>query len=82
MGRHIRAARALSGFLSVLALLALVVGEFYLERQIRPERVVMLLGLIAALLGVDLVRDHLPLNVTIVSGGDESDRFDTQDEDS
>lgn len=78
MGRYLRAARAVSGFLSVLALLALVLGEFFTSGQITPGRIPMLLGLIAVLLGVDLASAYLPLdlNMSVERQGRESDKND------
>lgn len=83
MTRYIRIVRAVSGFLSVLVLLSVVVAEIHLGATPRPNRIFMLLFLIAALLGVDLVSEHLPLEITVESGKDDAgtDTSETPEDD-
>jgi len=69
--RYVRVARAVAGFLSVLVLLVLIVSEFFLDGTVRASRIPVLLALIAGLLGIDLISDHLPINVTVESGADD-----------
>lgn len=62
---YLRAVRAISGFLAVLALLILVLGEFFTGQAADESRIWLLIILISALLGVDLVTEHLPLSVHV-----------------
>jgi hypothetical protein len=55
--------RAVSGFAAVLTLLGLVIADFASLGMLTPERTQVLVGLIAALLGLDMAADYLPLTV-------------------
>jgi len=70
----LKKARAVAGLAAVLTLLGLFVAEFFmLDSSLNPERIQVLIILITALLGLDLVGDNLPLNIT-VSGNDEDEQ--------
>lgn len=70
----IRTARAIAGLGAVLTLLGLLVAEFFMGRQLRPGAVQVLLLLIGALLGLDMVTKRLSLPITIrIDEGDSAD---------
>lgn len=68
----LRRARAAAGFLAVAVLLGLFVAEFFDGGTLDPARIRLLIGLIAALLGLDKVGEALPLSVEVTQGGGES----------
>ena len=68
----IRKARAVSGVLAVAVLLGLFVFEVATSATLNPDRVRILIILIAGLLGLDLLGENLPLDITVESGGSES----------
>jgi len=68
----LRRARVAAGLAAVATLLGLFVAEFFFEARLDPTRIRTLLALIAALLGADLVTEHLPLVITVESDGDET----------
>lgn len=75
----IRAARAVSGVLTIGVLLALVAAEAVLEGvAITPARVALLLTMTSALLGVDMAAERLPVRVEVGArdddGGGDGDR--------
>lgn len=62
----IRTVRAIGGLLSIIVLLALLVADFiYTNRILPPNTVFLLLGLIGTLLGIDMISERLPLEITI-----------------
>jgi len=62
----IRVARAVGGLLSIVALLTMIGADVLLQGAvIETERVFILLGLISALLGVDIISKKLPLEITV-----------------
>lgn len=63
--RWIRAARSISGVLAVLTLLGLFIAEFFAAGELKPARIQILLLLIGALLGLDLLFENLPVDITI-----------------
>jgi len=71
----IRAARAIGGLLSITLLLAMVALDFWIDAlHISEATVLLMLALISGLLGIDLITEHLPLEVTVESTrGDDED---------
>lgn len=56
----IRAARAIGGLLAIILLLAVTFLDFWLARvTVEADTVLMLLGLITGLLGVDVLSQHI-----------------------
>lgn len=76
----LRRARAAAGFLAVVVLLGLFVADFLGYGTLGGARVQVLLGLIAALLGLDKVGEALPVNVEITNGGENGGESDTTTE--
>lgn len=71
---YFRPVRAIAGLLSVVALLVLVLGEFFTGQSADPSRIWLLLVMISGLLGVDLVSEYLPLSVTVDTTHETDDR--------
>jgi len=71
----IRAARAIGGLLSITVLLSMVLLDFWIGGvHLSQSSVLLLTALISGLLGIDLISEHLPLEVTVESTrGDEED---------
>lgn len=62
--------RAVAGLLAVATLLALFIAEFaFVDGSLPPDRIRVLLYLIAALLGVDIAADRLPFTVRSSENG-------------
>jgi len=56
----IRASRAVGGLLAIVTLLSLVAADFLMRgKALDPNRVLLLLGLISALLGVDIIIERI-----------------------
>jgi hypothetical protein len=70
---YLRFARAAGGLLSVGVLLFLLIAEFLGYGEIEAARLHLLVLVIGALLGVDMVLDNLPLQVEVGSPGEEGD---------
>jgi O-antigen ligase len=78
----LRRARAAAGFLAVAVLLGLFVAEFFLDGTLDANRVRLLIGLIAALLGLDKVGEALPLTVEFSQGDGGGSRDETNTDES
>ena len=76
----LRRARAAAGFLAVAVLLGLFVAEFFYKGTLDPARIRLLIGLIAALLGLDKVGEALPLSVEVTQGDGGESVDETNDE--
>ena len=62
----IRSARAVGGLLAIITLLALVSADvLYQAVTLDGTTLAMLLGVISALLGVDMLADRLPVSITV-----------------
>lgn len=72
---YIRLARALGGLLSVIALLAVLVGHVFIARvMVGPYVVGTLLSLIGGLLAVDVFRQEFPsLTVSLDRGNNNNE---------
>ena len=64
---YLRLARAVSGVLAVALLLVLLFADAFNAATLTSRTLNILLILISALLGVDLVADNLPLKVKVTS---------------
>lgn len=71
----IRAARAVGGLLSTIALLGLIVADFWFpDRNLSPEMIGLLVLLIGSLLAVDRLLQEAPVSIRIGSNrGDEDE---------
>ncbi|QPL12251.1 hypothetical protein HrrHc1_150 [Halorubrum phage Hardycor1] len=72
----IRKARAASGLLAVVTLLGLFVFEVSTKATLDPNRIRILVILIAGLLGLDLLGENLPLDISVQSGGETGGETD------
>jgi hypothetical protein len=68
---YLRLARAFSGILAVATLMFMLVGDFLGVAVVEPARVQLLIALIGALLGVDMLLENLPLNITVEQPGED-----------
>ena len=81
---YLRVARAVAGVASVFTLLSLILAETFLGTPIPPARIDVLLGLIAALLGLDMLGKKLAsgvlggreLNISLGPGEQGDDETD------
>ena len=68
----LRAARAIGGLLAIVTLLGLVAADvLYAEITLDGTTLAMLLGVVSALLGVDMLTERLPIELTVGKEGDE-----------
>jgi ABC-type transport system involved in cytochrome c biogenesis permease component len=63
--KWLRVARAISGVLSILLLSSLLLLETLYKVSVQSGRIDMLVLLIGALLGVDIVFEHIPISGTV-----------------
>lgn len=58
--------RAIGGLLSIVVLLGLLTADFwYADRALNPTTTATMLALISALLGIDILREKLPLKLSV-----------------
>lgn len=73
MGRVELLRRALGAALIILVVGATALDLVTARAVVGNERVIILLGMGGALLGVDILREQLPITITVASGDDEAD---------
>lgn len=75
MADTIKWAKAVVGVVSSLTLAALLVLDFWFTgRNLNAEAVYILLTIIGGTLGIDLITENIPVQVTITGGeGDDND---------
>ena len=68
----LRAARAIGGLLAIVTLLGLVAADVVYSKIILDESTLMLLlGIIGVLLGVDMLAGRLPIELTVGERDDD-----------
>lgn len=66
----IRTVRAVGGFFAIASILVMILAQFFVEElTLRPETTVLLLSLISALLGFDILREKLPIEIKLGNNG-------------
>ena len=63
----IRLVRTISGGLVIVVILGLVVGETFTDATIADGRLLLLVSLAGALLGVDIARRYMPLRLEVTN---------------
>jgi hypothetical protein len=61
----IRLVRTVSGGLVIVVILGLVVGETFTDAMIAEGRLLLLISLAGALLGVDIAKHYIPLRLEV-----------------
>jgi len=61
----VRLVRTISGGLVIVVILGLVVGETFTDAVIADGRLLLLVSLAGALLGVDIARRYMPLKLEV-----------------
>lgn len=66
MTRWLRAARATGGLLTIATLLGLVVADVvHPSITLDPTNLTLLLAIVSALLGVDIITERLPVSIKV-----------------
>jgi len=63
----VRLVRAMSGALVIFVILGLIVGETFTDATIAEGRLLLLISLAGALLGVDIAKRYMPLKLEITN---------------
>lgn len=73
----VRTARAVGGLLAIVTLLGLVAADVLSPAvTLDPPELAVLLGVISALLGIDIVSERLPVTLTVGERGGDGEGSD------